>query len=124
MSNMYDDVLEFTLTFGQRVGKVPELPSEEERELRKALLAEEYREYIDAERDNDIVEISDALADMIYIICGTAISYGIPLDKIFDEVHRSNMAKLHDGVVLRREDGKILKPAGWKPPNIAKFLGR
>ena len=62
------------------------------------------------------------MADIIYIVCGTAASYGIPLNKVFDEVHRSNMAKLVDGKPIRREDGKILKPEGWTAPDIKKVL--
>jgi len=124
MSNWYRDVMDFHRSFGQRVGRLPELPSEAERALRVKLLAEEYYEYKDAENNNDIVEIADALADIIYIACGTAVSYGIPLDKIFEEVHNSNMAKLVDGKPLRREDGKILKPAGWQPPNVKNILDK
>jgi len=119
---MFKNVKEFHIAFGQRVAEKPELPDMEERELRGKLLTEEFREYIEAENDNDIVEIADALADIIYIACGTALSYGIPLDKVFKEVHRSNMAKLVDGKVLRREDGKIMKPEGWTPPDIASIL--
>jgi predicted HAD superfamily Cof-like phosphohydrolase len=68
------------------------------------------------------VEIADALADIIYIACGTAVSYGIPLDRLFAEVHRSNMAKLVDGKVIRRSDGKVQKPEGWAPPNVKSIL--
>ena len=74
------------------------------------------------EEKDDIVEIADALADIIYIACGTAVSYGIPLDKIWETVHNSNMAKLVDGKVLLRADGKIQKPEGWQPPNIEKII--
>ena len=112
MSNFYTNVKDFHVAFGQRVGEKPELPDDNERDLRYNLLKEEFEEYETAESNDDIVEIADALADIIYIACGTAVSYGIPLDKIFDEVHRSNMAKLVDGKVLRREDGKIKKPEG------------
>ena len=120
--NFYTDVKEFHQAFGQRVGEKPELPSKEERELRKKLLAEEYTEYVVAEYRNDLVEIADALADIIYIACGTAVSYGIPLDKLFAEVHRSNMAKLVDGKVIRRSDGKVQKPEGWTPPDVKSIL--
>jgi predicted HAD superfamily Cof-like phosphohydrolase len=120
--SFYTDVKDFHIAFGQRVGVTPELPESSERTLRQMLLAEEMWEYNKAENENDIVEIADALADIIYIACGTAVSYGIPLDKIFEEVHNSNMAKLVDGKVLRREDGKIQKPEGWKPPDIAAIL--
>ena len=120
--SMFTDVKNFHVAFEQRVGEKPGLPSKEERELRKKLLAEEYTEYVVAEYQNDLVEIADALADIIYIACGTAVSYGIPLDVIFEEVHASNMAKLVDGKVLRRSDGKIQKPEGWAPPDIEKIL--
>jgi len=122
MSNMYRDVKDFHIAFGQRVSHKPDLPDEDERHLRKTLLAEEFNEYLEAEREDDIVEIADALADIIYIACGTAVSYGIPLDKIFDEVHRSNMAKLVDGKPIYREDGKVMKPEGWTPPDIERIL--
>jgi predicted HAD superfamily Cof-like phosphohydrolase len=120
--NFYTNVKDFHQAFGQRVGETPELPSKDERELRRKLLAEEYTEYVVAEYNNDIVEIADALADIIYIAAGTAVSYGIPLDRIFTEVHRSNMAKLVDGKVIRRSDGKVQKPEGWTPPNIKNIL--
>jgi predicted HAD superfamily Cof-like phosphohydrolase len=120
--NFYTDVKEFHQSFGQRVGEKPELPDTEERDLRKKLLIEEVNEYYNAEYADDLVEITDALADIIYIACGTAVSYGIPLDRVFTEVHRSNMAKLVDGKVLRRSDGKIQKPEGWTPPDIETIL--
>jgi predicted HAD superfamily Cof-like phosphohydrolase len=117
MTDMYNDVKDFQVAFGLNVGTKPELPPIEERTLRVNLLREEVNEYLDAEWENDIVEIADALADIIYIACGTAVSYGIPLDRVFAEVHRSNMAKLVDGKPISREDGKILKPEGWTPPD-------
>jgi hypothetical protein len=114
--------MEFHRAFGQRIGEVPEFPDDEERKLRVKLLREEFREYLDGESFNDIVEVADALADIIYIACGTAVSYGIPLDRVFTEVHRSNMAKLVDGKVIRREDGKIQKPEGWSAPDVEGVL--
>ena len=86
------------------------------------LLKEEFDEYNQGEYNNDLENIAKELADIIYIVCGTAVSYGIPLDRVFEEVHRSNMAKLVDGKPVRRDDGKILKPEGWTPPNIKKIL--
>jgi len=118
----FTDVKDFHVAFGQRVGEKPELPNNDERILRVNLIAEEIEEYMDAEENNDIVEIADALADIIYIACGTAVSYGIPFDEIFNEVHRSNMAKLVDGKVLRRADGKIQKPEGWTAPDIKSII--
>jgi predicted HAD superfamily Cof-like phosphohydrolase len=117
MTDMYNDVKDFQIAFGLNVGTEPEFPGDAERRLRIKLLREEFEEYLEAEKDDDLVEVADALADIIYIACGTAVSYGIPLDRVFAEVHRSNMAKLVDGKPIRREDGKILKPEGWTPPD-------
>ena len=115
---MFNSVVEFQKAFGQLVSDKAELPDMDTRALRIRLLTEEFTEYRNAEKDNDFVEIADALADIIYIACGTAASYGIPLNEIFEEVHRSNMAKLVDGKPLKRADGKIIKPEGWTPPDI------
>ena len=120
--SFYTDVKDFHQAFGQRIGEKPELPDIEERKLRIKLLDEEVFEYTDAEYADDLVEIADALADIIYIACGTAVSYGIPLDDVFEEVHASNMAKLVDGKVIRRADGKVQKPEGWQPPDIKRIL--
>lgn len=120
---MYKDVYDFHKAFELTIGTEPMLPEDVSiRDLRIDLLQEEFEEYLEAEEKADIVGIADALADIIYIACGTAVAYGIPLDKVFEEVHRSNMAKLVDGKVIRRADGKVLKPEGWNPPNIAGIL--
>jgi predicted HAD superfamily Cof-like phosphohydrolase len=93
------------------------------RQLRIALLREEFEEYVAAEKANDLVEIADALADMIYIIYGTALVYKIPLDEIVSEVHRSNLSKLgDDGRPVRRGDGKILKGPNYFKPRIREIL--
>ena len=87
--------------------------------MRRRLIREEFNEYLEAEDTNDIVGIADALADLCYVIYGAAHCYNIPLDKVYAEVHRSNMQKVgKDGKVTKREDGKILKPEGWEPPDI------
>ena len=122
--SFYTDVKDFHQAFGQRIGEKPELPDEDERNFRYSLLREEFEEYETAEINNDLIEIADALADIIYIACGTAVSYGIPLDNLFAEVHRSNMAKLVDGKVIRREDGKVQKPADWTPPDVRGTLDK
>lgn len=122
MSNFYLDVKEFQTAVGQNVGQAPEFPDGAERALRMKLLEEEFKEYEQGEYKNDLENIAKELADIIYIVCGTAVSYGIPLDRVFDAVHASNMAKLVDGKPVRREDGKILKPEGWTPPDIKKVL--
>ena len=123
MSNFYQDVKAFQTAVGQNVGTKAKFPVPDERKLRINLLMEEVKEYLEGEEKHDLENIAKELADIIYIVCGTAASYGIPLDKVFDEVHRSNMAKLGpDGSVKRREDGKILKPDGWTPPDITSIL--
>lgn len=192
--SMFSDVRDFHIAFGQLVSDIPTLPEESVRNLRQKLLAEEFQEYFDAELEDDLIEIADALGDILYIINGTKVSYGlgnrndldsefsikggrpalprsidmrearksaiktkydlyvyaeksndlgnisealqaltdavfacsyvygIPLFKVFNEIHFSNMAKLVNGKVLKRPDGKVAKPQGWQPPNIASIL--
>jgi predicted HAD superfamily Cof-like phosphohydrolase len=122
MVDMVAAVKEFQQAFGQRVGDHPFLPNANERELRMRLMKEEYKEYKKAEKANDLVNLASELADIIYIACGTAVSYGIPLNEVFEEVHKANMSKLINGKVIRREDGKIQKPEGWQPANIEAIL--
>jgi predicted HAD superfamily Cof-like phosphohydrolase len=122
MSN-FKKVQEFHKKFEISISEKSKLPKEEIRKLRKDLLEEEYQEYLLGEKNDDLVEIADALADMLYIIYGTADAYGIPIDDIFNEVHMSNMSKLgEDNRPIRREDGKILKGPDYFKPNIGKYL--
>lgn len=122
MTDMFNEVKKFQTAVGQNVGQAPAFPDDSERILRMRLLEEEFDEYLEGEQTNDLENIAKELADIIYIVCGTAASYGIPLNEVFDEVHRSNMEKLVDGKPVRREDGKILKPEGWTAPDIKKIL--
>lgn len=116
-------VREFYVANSQPIAENPSLPDEKRRELRIDLIKEEFEEYIEAESENDLVEIADALADMVYIICGTAFEYGIPLSDVFHEVHRSNMSKLGaDGKPVYLENGKVTKGPNYKPPKIAEIL--
>jgi predicted HAD superfamily Cof-like phosphohydrolase len=89
--------------------------------LRYELMAEENEEYIDAE---SMIDIADALGDMLYILVGTILEHGFAdkIEAIFDEIHRSNMTKVVDGKVIRRDDGKILKPEGYEKPNLKPIL--
>ena len=123
--NVHKALLEFHHTFNSDIAEYPAtLPNEAVRHLRIDLLEEEFDEYCEAEGDNDIVGIADALADIVYIAFGTAVAYGINLNAVLHEVHRSNMSKVpEDGKILYREDGKILKPDTYSPPNIAAVLG-
>lgn len=121
--NQYEMVKQFQTIFGANVGTTPSLPSTDERELRKKLLTEEYEELLEAEQNDDLVEIADALGDILYIVYGTAVSYGIPINDIFEEIHNSNMSKLDEhGKPIYREDGKILKSDRYFKPDIKKFL--
>jgi len=91
--------------------------------LRVALLEEEVCEFVTASEKSDLVAIADALADIVYVIYGTALTYGIDLDSVLREVHRSNMSKLDsDGRPLIRDDGKVLKSERYFPPDIASVL--
>ena len=93
--------------------------------LRFNLMKEENEEYIEAANNNDLVEVADALGDMLYILCGTIIEHGFhhKIEDVFNEIQRSNMSKLGaDGEPIYREDGKVLKGPNYFKPNIAKIL--
>lgn len=100
------------------------LPPIKDQLLRLKLLKEETIEALEAMGEQDIAHIAKELADVLYVVYGAAVTYGIDLDAVFEEVHRSNMTKLHpDGTVRRREDGKILKPDTYEEANVKKILG-
>ena len=124
MNPMVASLLELNKAFEIPKLDAPGLSPEDMIELRIKLLREEVEEYAEAARAGDMVEVLDALADIGYILAGTIINHGMQhiYDDAFNEVHRSNMAKLVDGKVIRREDGKVLKPEGWQPPQLARFL--
>ena len=93
--------------------------------LRFNLMKEENEEYFEAANNNDIVEVADALGDMLYILCGTIIEHGMQhkIDEIFSEIQNSNMSKLgSDGNPIYREDGKVLKGPNYFKPNIKGIL--
>lgn len=93
--------------------------------LRYKLMREENEEYLEAANDNDLVEVGDALGDMLYILCGTIIEHGFQhkIEEIFDEIQKSNMSKLGaDGEPIYRYDGKVLKGPNYFQPNIEKIL--
>ena len=93
--------------------------------LRFSLMSEENEEYIEAANNDDIIEVADALGDMLYILCGTIIEHGMQdiIEDVFDEIQRSNMSKLgEDGEPIYREDGKVLKGPNYFKPNFKKFF--
>ena len=121
MNDPYDMVLAFHNKFGLYVGYNPHLVDTLTRELKIRLIEEELEETKFAMRDNDIIEIADGLADLLYVVYGAAISYGIDIRPIFEEVHRTNMLKVGGAF---RSDGKILKPSGWEQPKIKELLDK
>jgi len=95
--------------------------NDERMTLRFALMEEENLEYM---RARSYTDIADALGDMLYVLVGTIVEHGLSdkIEAVFDEIHRSNMTKVVDGKVKRREDGKILKPEGYEKPNLKPIL--
>ena len=95
------------------------------KELRFRLMEEENQEYLEAAKNNDLVEVADALGDMLYILCGTILSHGMQhkIEEVFEEIQRSNMSKLGaDGEPIYREDGKVMKGPNYFKPDIVKIL--
>ena len=95
--------------------------------LRYKLMREENEEYLEAANDNDLIEVADALGDMLYILCGTIIEHGMQhkIEEVFNEIQRSNMSKLGaDGKPIYREDGKVLKGPNYFKPNIQSILDK
>ena len=94
-------------------------------ELRFNIMKKENEEYLEAVQNNDIVEIADALGDMLYILCGTILEHGLQhkIEAVFDEIQRSNMSKLgEDGKPIYREDGKVMKGPNYFKPNFSDIL--
>jgi predicted HAD superfamily Cof-like phosphohydrolase len=118
-------VAEFHRAFNLPMRQSPSTGIDDElAKLRVALLEEEVDEFVTASEKADLIGIADALADIVYVVYGTALTYGIDLDSVLREVHRSNMSKLSaDGKPLLREDGKVLKSERYFPPDVASVLG-
>ena len=119
-----DKLIEFNKAFGIDYKNEPTIGQNDLSELRIRLLEEEVMEYAEAVRNDDIVEILDALGDIAYILAGTILNHGMQhvIDDAFSEIHRSNMDKLVDGKALKRDDGKVIKPEGWQPPDLKQFI--
>ena len=121
-------VKKFHKAFGIGFKKKPiaKLP-EKKLQLRFDLMEEENREYLEAARNNDLVEVADALGDMLYILCGTILEHGMQykIEEVFNEIQRSNMSKLGaDGNPIYREDGKVMKGPNYFKPNISTILDK
>jgi predicted HAD superfamily Cof-like phosphohydrolase len=148
MSKLSDQVREFHRVFDSPTADKPTVPTDERVRFRLRILAEEFVELLEASLavdridlvevthglsqviDDmpvrvDLIEVADALADIDYLSEGMRLEFGIDGDPVANEIHRSNLAKVcPDGTVHRRDDGKILKPDGWTPPDIDGVLAK
>jgi predicted HAD superfamily Cof-like phosphohydrolase len=124
MTKVFTDVTVFLKAVGQETPSFAQATVSDQAELYKKLIKEEVEEFWEAEAVSDDVEQIDACFDMMWVIIGYMKSRGWDCEKIWDEGAKSNLSKIDPvtGLVKRREDGKILKPEGWKPPNFAKFV--
>ena len=126
MKSKIDAVHEFHTAFKLGIKNEPTASIGESRNmLRFNLMKEENEEYLEAAENNDLVEVADALGDMLYILCGTIIEHGMQdkIEEVFNEIQRSNMSKLgEDGKPIYREDGKVLKGPNYFKPNIEEIL--
>jgi predicted HAD superfamily Cof-like phosphohydrolase len=119
----FGKVREFHETFNVPNAPKPTLSTKEIQDLRVELIDEEFKELKDALEAGDIVEVADALTDILYVVYGAGLAFGIPLDECFEEVQRSNMSKLgEDGKPIYREDGKVLKGPNYFRPNLKRII--
>ena len=119
----FEKVGHFMKTFGQEVKTKAELGNNKINELRISLINEELEELKKAIKDNDILEVADALTDILYVAYGAGHAFGINLDKCFNEVQESNMSKLDsDGKPIYNESGKVMKGPNYFKPDLSKFL--
>ena len=123
MSKTFTDVTVFMTAAGQSIPPFNANRSDQS-DLYMKLIQEEYTEVMDAEAVSDDAEICDACFDLMWVIVGYMKSRGWDCENIWDEGAKSNLSKIDSatGKVKKREDGKILKPEGWKPPDFAKFV--
>ncbi|MDA7552667.1 nucleoside triphosphate pyrophosphohydrolase family protein [Candidatus Pelagibacter sp.] len=122
MSN-FNKVGTFMKTFGQEVKTKPSFSSDKINKLRIDLIKEELDELQEAMKNNDLLEVADALTDILYVTYGAGHAFGIDLDKCFDEVQNSNMSKLgENGEPIYNESGKVMKGPNYFKPDLSKFV--
>ena len=122
MSN-FNKVGTFMKTFGQEVKMKPSFSSKKINKLRIDLIKEELDELQEAMKNSDLLEVADALTDILYVTYGAGHAFGIDLDKCFDEVQNSNMSKLgENGEPIYNESGKVMKGPNYFKPNLSKFV--
>jgi len=121
----FELVGDFMEAFGQDVLVEPTWPDRAVRELRVDLIQEEVDELVEAITNKDMVEIADALTDILYVVYGAGHTFGIDLDECFTEVHASNMSKLgEDGTPIKAENGKVMKGPGFFAPDLESILNQ
>ena len=119
----FDKVGTFMKTFGQEVKDKPSLGTTKINDLRVSLIEEELTELKEAMKNNDLVEVADALTDILYVTYGAGHAFGINLDECFNEVQNSNMSKLgEDGKPIYNENGKVMKGPKYFKPNLNKII--
>ena len=122
MSN-FNKVGTFMKTFGQEVKSKPSFSSDKINKLRIDLIKEELDELQEAMKNNDLLEVADALTDILYVTYGAGHAFGIDLDKCFDEVQNSNMSKLgENGEPIYNDSGKVMKGPNYFKPDLSKFV--
>ena len=122
MSN-FRKVGTFMKTFGQEVKMKPSFSTEKINKLRIDLIKEELEELTEAMKNKDLLEVADALTDILYVTYGAGHAFGIDLDKCFDEVQNSNMSKLDEnGKPIYNESGKVMKGPNYFKPDLSKFV--
>ena len=119
----FEKVGDFMEAFGQEVLCIPTMPDTNLAALRLDLIQEEVQELRDGLGKNSMLEIADALTDILYVVYGAGHAFGIDLDDCFNEVHSSNMTKLGaDGRPLYRDDGKVMKGPNYREPDLTPFI--
>ena len=119
----FNKVGTFMKTFGQEVKTKPSFSSDKINKLRINLIKEELEELQEAMKNNDLLEVADALTDILYVTYGAGHAFGIDLDKCFDEVQNSNMSKLgENGEPIYNESGKVMKGPNYFKPDLSKFV--
>jgi predicted HAD superfamily Cof-like phosphohydrolase len=122
MSN-FNKVGTFMKTFGQEVKTKPSFSTDKINKLRIDLIKEELQELKEAMDNKDLLEVADALTDILYVTYGAGHAFGIDLDKCFEEVQNSNMSKLgENGEPIYNESGKVMKGPNYFKPNLSKFV--
>lgn len=123
--NNQDYVRQFHEKFGLTINRRPTWPSDEDVQLRRKLVEEELSELLTAFSEKDIVAVADALGDLLYVVLGAGVTFGLDMDPIVDEIHRSNMTKMwEDGTVCKNEYGKVVKPPTYEPARLEEALER